>query len=77
MTDDIHRAKWYATMRKKLAVDTDEEVSAWFKEHAARSSRNTGGTGGFAKLSPEERREVSLRGVRARGRIPKTEQETN
>lgn len=59
------KEKYYATMRKKLGVDTDEEVKAWQREQLAKSRRNASGTGGFAhlkKTDPAKFKEVSSKG---------------
>lgn len=59
------KEKYYATMRKKLNVATDEEVKAWQREQLAKSRRNSGGTGGFAflkKNDPDKLKEISSKG---------------
>lgn len=62
MTD--RRTKWYNSMLKKYK--TDEAIREVMRQNASKSKRNKGGTGGFAKLTAEERKEVSLKGVQAR-----------
>lgn len=55
-----HQILWFKAMRKKLGVETDDEVRAYMKEVGARAKRHH--VGGFHKLkqdNPEKLSEVS------------------
>jgi heme/copper-type cytochrome/quinol oxidase subunit 2 len=54
MGREHQRERYYATMRKKLGVETDEEVKAWQREQLAKSRRNRGGKGGFAHMKEND-----------------------
>lgn len=62
-----HRDKWFRTMRRKLGVETNDEVRAYMAEKAKLASHP--GTGGFhylKKIDPERLKQVSSKGGSAK-----------
>lgn len=62
-----HQILWFRAMRKKLGVETDDEVRAYMKEMGARAKRHH--VGGFHKLkkdNPEKLSELSRKAAQKR-----------
>lgn len=62
-------SEWWKRMLAKYG--TEEAVRDVMRANAAKSSRNSAGTGGFAKLkneNPERLKEISRLGVESRNR---------
>lgn len=66
------KEKWFLSMKKKLGVETDDEVRAYMKEISNRSPRNSAGTAWFATLSKDELREIGKKGAQKRWRKDET-----
>lgn len=52
-----HKSKWWAKM--KAIHGSEAAVREFMAANANKSKRNLGGKGGFAKLTPKQRKEMS------------------
>lgn len=62
-----HQLKWFASMRKKLGVKTDEEVREYMRKQGMKGEKT--GTGGFKYLQendPDKLKAISREGGKKR-----------
>ena len=71
MARSSQKERWYASMRKKLGVKTNEEVRAHMRNQGKKSHNTNGGFKHMAEHNPERLKQISSEAAKKRHAVKK------